>query len=73
LDPNHFITFILCSLKASYITPKRKQALNQGGTFIFSGKGTVYAHYDEGTGAHADINYVTKLAIDSVTSTRSSN
>lgn len=51
--------------KAVYIPPKREQAFNQGGTFIFRGNDTLYAHYDEATGAHADINYVIKFAIDS--------
>lgn len=38
---------------AFYIPPKQDQAFNQGGSFIFDGDRTVYAHYDEATAAHA--------------------
>lgn len=47
---------------AFYIPPKTEQAFNQGGTFVFNGPRTEYAHYDEATGAHADIDYVIDLA-----------
>lgn len=48
---------------AFYIPPKRDQAFNQGGTFVFKGKNqTLYAHYDESTGAHADLTEVVKYA-----------
>jgi len=50
--------------KAFYIPPKREQAFNQGGTFIFRGYDTIYAHYDEATGAHADITKVIRLAVE---------
>mmetsp|Transcript_34203 Transcript_34203/g.48612 ORF Transcript_34203/g.48612 Transcript_34203/m.48612 type:complete len:133 (+) Transcript_34203:209-607(+) len=49
--------------KAFYIPPKREQAFNQGGTFIFDGSNTVFAHYDESTGAHAKVQEVVELAI----------
>jgi hypothetical protein len=31
---------------AFYIPPKQSQAFNQGGTFIFNGEKTIFAHYD---------------------------
>lgn len=49
--------------KASYLPPKQSQAFNQGGTFIFDGPRTIFAHYDESTGAHADFAEVIDLAI----------
>lgn len=52
--------------KAIYIPPKRDQAFNQGGTFLFDGPSTVFAHYDESTGAHSDIDQVISLAKDRV-------
>ena len=48
--------------KAAYVPPKRGQAFNQGGTFVFRGENTVYAHYDEATSAHANIETVLRLA-----------
>lgn len=51
--------------QAFYIPPKAEQAFNQGGTFIFRGVETLFAHYDEGTGAHPDIDEVLRLAYDS--------
>jgi hypothetical protein len=47
---------------AFYIPPKQDQAFNQGGTFLFDGNDTVFAHYDESTGAHSDIDRVIALA-----------
>ena len=46
---------------AVYIPPKRDQGLMQGGTFVFDGATTVFAHYDESTGAHSDIQQVIEL------------
>jgi len=46
-----------------WIPPKRGQALNQGGMFVFKGKQTLFAHYDPSTGAHADIQEVMQLAL----------
>jgi len=43
---------------AVYVPPKTTQAFQQGGTFIFRGGNTVYAHYDAGAGAHADVDAV---------------
>jgi hypothetical protein len=48
--------------KAVYLPPKQSQAFNQGGTFIFDGPNTVFAHYDESTGAHAKVADVVALA-----------
>lgn len=52
--------------KAFYIPPKQEQAFLQGGTFIFDGPDTVYAHYDESTAAHASVDAVTELAMSRV-------
>ena len=52
--------------KAFYIPPKQQQALYQGGSFVFDGENTVFAHYDESTAAHAPIDRVMKLALDRV-------
>jgi hypothetical protein len=49
--------------KAFYLPPKRDQAFNQGGTFIFNDDKTVFAHYDESTAAHAKIDEVVDLAL----------
>lgn len=49
---------------AVYIPPKRDQAFNQGGTFIFDGSDTVYAHYDEATGAHARSDEMVEKALE---------
>lgn len=62
--------------KAIYIPPKQDQAFNQGGTFIFDTSSarnkenktteqqtqTIFAHYDESTGAHSDIQQVIDIA-----------
>jgi len=50
---------------AFFIPPKSDQAFNQGGTFIFKDKDTIFTHYDEATGSHADIEYVIHFAEDS--------
>lgn len=47
---------------AVYLPPRQDQALNQGGTFVFEGDQTVFAHYDESTGAHSNIEEVIDLA-----------
>jgi hypothetical protein len=47
---------------AVYTPPKQDQAFNQGGTFVFDGAKTIFAHYDESTGAHSDIAQVIGLA-----------
>lgn len=49
-------------IKAVYIPPKLNQSFFQGGTFVFDGTDTVFAHYDESTGAHSDIDQVMQLA-----------
>ena len=48
--------------KAFFIPPRQEQAFLQGGTFVFDGKETIYAHYDASTGAHSDIQEVIGLA-----------
>lgn len=56
----------IISLLASFMPPRQDQAFNQGGTFLFDGFDTVFAHYDESTGAHSDIDQVIRLAKDRV-------
>eukprot|EP00532_Pseudo-nitzschia_australis_P004518 CAMPEP_0168187830 /NCGR_PEP_ID=MMETSP0139_2-20121125/15267_1 /TAXON_ID=44445 /ORGANISM="Pseudo-nitzschia australis, Strain 10249 10 AB" /LENGTH=132 /DNA_ID=CAMNT_0008110115 /DNA_START=457 /DNA_END=855 /DNA_ORIENTATION=- len=46
---------------AVYVPPRQDQAFNQGGTFVFDGDQTVFAHYDESTGAHSDIQQTIDL------------
>lgn len=42
----------------AWIPPKQDQALQQGGMFVFRGAQCVFAHFDKGTGAHADFKDV---------------
>ena len=51
---------------AVYIPPKGSQAFNQGGVFVLDHQNekTLFAHYDESVGAHADIDLVKKIAIN---------
>ena len=42
--------------------PKQEQAFLQGGTFVFDGPDLIYAHYDESTAAHANVDKVVQLA-----------
>uniref|UniRef100_A0A7S3L3Z1 Uncharacterized protein n=1 Tax=Amphora coffeiformis TaxID=265554 RepID=A0A7S3L3Z1_9STRA len=46
---------------AFFIPPKRDQAFNQGGTFVFNGERAVFAHYDPSTAAHATLDQVMKV------------
>jgi len=46
------------SLAAIFIPPKQEQTLLQGGTFVFDGEKTLYAHYDPSTAAHAPVDRV---------------
>jgi len=48
--------------KAIYVPPRQDQVFNQGGTFLFDGDETIFAHYDESVGAHCDIQQVIDLA-----------
>jgi len=41
--------------------PKLDQALQQGGIFVFDGDKVVFSHYDQATGAHADLGGVMGL------------
>ena len=51
--------------QAVYIPPRKAQALLQGGTIVFCGRDTLYAHYDPSTASHADLDKVIQLAIES--------
>lgn len=48
--------------RAFFIPPKQDQAFIQGGSFVFDCDQTLLAHYDESTGAHADIDTVIDTA-----------
>lgn len=52
--------------RAIFIPPKQEQAFLQGGTFVFNGPCTVYAHYDPSTAAHAEVEQVMKIALEQV-------
>ena len=49
---------------AFIIPPKQKQALNQGGLFVFDGDDSVFVHYDASTGAHGDLDQAVGIALD---------
>jgi hypothetical protein len=49
-------------LLAFYIPPKNDQAFLQGGTFVFKGDVTIYAHYDHSTAAHPPMEKVLAMA-----------
>lgn len=38
-----------------------RQALQQGGIFVFEGDRVAYSHYDQATGAHADLDGVLSM------------
>ena len=61
------ICFQILSILAAYIPPKQDQAFNQGGAFLFDGEETIFAHYDESTGAHCDIQQVIDMANERAT------
>lgn len=46
-----------------WIPPKLNQGLQQGGLLIFQGKECMYSHYDESTGAHANLEDVLSMAV----------
>jgi hypothetical protein len=46
-----------------WIPPESSQALQQGGTFVFVGRETVFEHFDQSTGDHADLKLVLAAAI----------
>lgn len=49
---------------AVIIPPKQRQALNQGGLFVFDSNGASrFVHYDASTGAHADVDAAVDLAL----------
>ncbi|WIA37036.1 hypothetical protein OEZ86_014019 [Tetradesmus obliquus] len=45
-----------------WVPPKQDQALQQGGMFVFDGPRCVFSHFDQATGAHADLAEVLGLA-----------
>lgn len=47
-----------------WIPPKQDQAFQQGGMFVFEGTKCVWSHYDQATGAHADLSEVLGVATD---------
>jgi hypothetical protein len=49
--PLHFIVHCL-----------QDQALQQGGMFVFDGPRCVFSHFDQATGAHADLGEVLGIA-----------
>jgi hypothetical protein len=49
---------------AFFIPPKREQAFQQGGAFIFKGQDTMFAHYDAAAGAHIEVMDVVERAIE---------
>lgn len=51
--------------KAFFIPPKQEQAFLQGGTFVLNGQTTLLAHYDESTAAHASLDQVMEVALES--------
>lgn len=48
----------------AFTPPKQAQALLQGGTFVFYGNKTLFAHYDPSTAAHASIHRVLEIATE---------
>jgi hypothetical protein len=48
--------------EAFYIPPKQEQAFLQGGTFVFKGTETVFAHYDPSTAAYPPLEKVVDIA-----------
>jgi hypothetical protein len=60
-SPNDFFMFVKTD-SAFYIPPKQSQALLQGGTFVFRGNDTLFAHYDPSTAAHASMDQVIEIA-----------
>ena len=60
------LSFVL--VPAFFIPPKQEQALLQGGTFVFAGSRTVFAHYDESTAAHASLEQVMEVARENIKS-----
>ena len=45
-----------------WLPPKADQGLQQGGAFVFKGRTPLFAHYDESTGAHAELGDVLRAA-----------
>ena len=48
---------------AFIIPPKQDQAFMQGGTFVFKGPETLFAHYDPSTASHANTSEVIDTAV----------
>jgi AhpC/TSA antioxidant enzyme len=62
LSNHHFFKIRLDFGAAVYVPPKPDQAFLQGGTFVFRGTQTLFAHYDPSTAAHASIDEVMDVA-----------
>lgn len=46
-----------------WIPPKLEQGLQQGGSFVFKGKETIFSYRDPSAGAHVDLNAVVQTAL----------
>jgi len=46
-----------------WLPPKSDQGLQQGGLFVFDGSEALFEHYDEATGAHADMDRVMEIVL----------
>lgn len=46
-----------------YFPPKQEQAFQQGGSFVFKGTDTVFAHYDAAAGTHLEVSKAVDGAI----------
>jgi AhpC/TSA antioxidant enzyme len=55
------LTHSTYNFSAIFVPPKQAQALLQGGTFVFRGNDTLYAHYDPSTAAHAPMDRVIEI------------
>jgi len=52
---------------AVYVPPKREQAFQQGGVFIFKGESTIYAYYDAAAGTHLEVAKAVEKALEIAT------
>lgn len=48
-----------------WLPPKQDQGFQQGGAFVFEGEDLLFQHFDPSTGAHADLNTVLEVAMNS--------
>jgi len=54
------------SKEGVWVPPRQDQAFNQGGIFVLRGRKTLFAHYDPSAGAHADLEVVKRIALESL-------